>query len=35
MVEKMAEGDTATCRLKEQGFKTGSCMVAYGAQGIK
>jgi pyruvate formate lyase activating enzyme len=34
MSKKMTEGDTVTCRLKEQGFETGSCRVAYGAERI-
>jgi pyruvate formate lyase activating enzyme len=34
MTGKKTEGDTVPCRLKEQGFETGSCTVAYGAERI-
>jgi hypothetical protein len=34
MAGKKTEGDTVTRRLKEQGFETGSCTAAYGAERI-
>ena len=33
--EKKIEEVATDCRLKEQGFESGSCMVAYGAQRIR
>ena len=33
--EKKTEREAAACRLKEQGFEPGSCMVAYEAERIR
>jgi pyruvate formate lyase activating enzyme len=33
--EKKTEKEAAACRLKEQGFESGSCMVAYEAERIR
>jgi hypothetical protein len=33
--EKETEKEAAACRLKEQGFESGSCMVAYEAERIR